>query len=321
VIDPAAVYIVGVDAGATQTRTMLSSPDGEDLSFDTVGSFNLRHDSPKKLQNLIDDAVQQLIPREKRLTINVKAIGIGAAGVGTAEERESIQKLINSHFKCHVYVHHDAYTAHYGAFEGDAGVMVTSGTGSIAYGRNADGEEARAGGWGWLLGDEGSGWWIAQEALQASLAQWEGSGPETRITEVLIESFQVEDAYAIIPRLYADKIKRSDLTVLTEQFAEIARNGDEVASKIFSRAGGELANLALRAAKRLHIPPEELNVALLGGVATGARDLIEPGIVNVWESSPELSERGIPNIVEPITDALHGAVNWARNSLVRRSYA
>ncbi len=320
--DPAAVHVLGVDAGGTKTQIVLSNPDRHDMGMEIAGSFNFRQDKPEKLRDLIRVAFKNLIPSSQLHKLTVRAIAVGAAGVGTSEEREIVRKVIQSQFKLsHVYVHHDAFIAHHGAFEGEAGVMVTSGTGSIAYGRNHDGEETRAGGWGWLLGDEGSGWWIARGAVRAALAQWEGSGPETRITEFLTDTFQVEDAYDLIPRIYADEIERSDLIPLVEQLADIARDGDDVASKLFILAGGEIAALALSCAKQLNIPLGELKVTLMGGVATGAMDLIAPGILAAWEADVDCQEEGSPRIVEPVMDAVHGAVHWGRSQLIHRSYA
>jgi len=320
--DPAAVHVLGVDAGATKTRILLSDPDRHDVGIQSAGSFNLRQDNPKQLLAHINNAVQRLIPPKDRIEIGIGAIAIGAAGVGTPEERDAVRKVIQSEYRLsHVYVQHDAFIAHHGAFEGEAGVMVTAGTGSIAYGRNDDGDETRAGGWGWLLGDEGSGWWIAREAVRAALAQWEGSGPETRISELLTDTFQVDEAYDLIPNIYADNIKRPDLVALVEKLADVARDGDNVASNLFILAGGEIAELAMNCAKRLNILSGQLKVALLGGVATGATDLIAPGILAAWESDPDCQEHGCPSIVEPIMDGVHGAVHWGRNQLIHRSYA
>jgi glucosamine kinase len=320
--DPSAVHVLGVDAGATNTRIVLSGPDRQDMGMEITGPFNLRQDHPKQLLSYIDTSLLRLIPKKDRIDITVRAIAIGAAGVGTHEEREAVRSVIQSEYKlCHVYVHHDAFIAHHGAFEGQPGVMVTAGTGSIAYGRNSADQEVRAGGWGWLLGDEGSGWWIAREAVRAALAHWEGSGPETLITELLTDTFQVGDAYELIPKIYADKIKRTELIALVEQLAVIARDGDVVALNLFTRAGGEIAELAINCAKRLNMSPGELKVALLGGVATGAADLITPGILASWESDTDGADGGCPAIVEPIMDAVHGAVHWGRDQLINRSYA
>ncbi|HEX04603.1 MAG TPA: hypothetical protein ENH10_05520, partial [Bacteroidetes bacterium] len=247
---------------------------------------------------------------------------VGAAGVGSSEEREMVQSVLHKAFhNTHVYVHHDAYIAQYGAFGGGAGVIVTSGTGSIAYGRNADGEEARAGGWGWLLGDEGSGWWIAREAVRCALAQWEGSGPTTGITDLLIEHFQVADAYQLVPAIYSETISRDDLTTLGQQLADLAREGDEIAAGLYHRAGKELAELALRTGNKLNIATDELEVALLGGVGNGALDLLRPGMTAAWEAASESEGSDLPSLVEPQMDAVRGAVLWARESIVRRSYA
>lgn len=320
--DPAAVYVVGVDAGATRSRALLSAPNRKDVALVEGPGFNLRRQRVKELLDFVDDAIQRLIPRDRRMDIRVRAIAVGAAGIGTPEERDEVREILHSAFiNTHIFVQHDAFIAQYGAFEGEPGVLVTAGTGSIAYGRNADGREARAGGWGWLLGDEGSGWWIAHNAVRAALAEWEGSGPATAVTGLLQERFRLKDTYSLIPRMYGDEIKRSQLIELGEQFAELARGGDEVMQRIYRNAGAELAGLALRCARALEIPAAELQLALLGGVATGARDLIEPGLIEVLELETGGGTAQTPVLVEAQMDAVHGAVEWARTTLVKRSYA
>src|ERR1700733_7704143 len=88
---------------------------------------------------------------------------------------------------------------------GDApGIVVIAGTGSIAYGRNAGGEAARAGGWGHMIGDEGSGYWIGREALAAVMRGADGRGPETGLTAEILAHFDVEDV-SRLPRIVYDR--------------------------------------------------------------------------------------------------------------------
>ncbi len=320
--DPAAVYVVGIDAGATRSRALLSAPNRKDFDQVQGPAFNLRVNKPRELRDFIDDAIHRIIPPDRRVDIRVKAIAVGGAGIGTTEEREKVRDVLLERFHTqHVFVHHDAFIAHFGAFSGQPGVMVTAGTGTIAYGRNAEGREARSGGWGWMLGDEGGGWWIAREVLRACLAQWEGTGPATKLTDLLLDHFHINDVYALIPKLYAGKLQRDELITLGEAYATIAREGDEVAREIYQRVGRELANLAIRNAQALEIPLAGLKVALLGGVATGAADLIVPAMHEAYGCDPHETSDECPQLVEPEADAVHGAVNWARELLIKRSYA
>lgn len=317
-------YILGVDAGATRSRFLLARFDGEEVGREQGPAFNLRQSAPRELRALVDRYARELLAAAEVDSINLRAIAIGAAGAGTTGERDQIRELVQSRYPhSHVYVHHDAFIAHHGALGGGTGVIVIAGTGSIAYGRSDDGREARAGGWGWLLGDEGGGWWIGRELIRAALAAWEGSGPDTSLTDLLCDRFDLDDAYAVIPRLYAGELERRQFTALAQPAAEHARAGDEVAVTLFTRAGRELGALAVRAARKLEIPPGALTVAMLGGVAEGAADLLEPGVREALDEfalrDPGPETR--PRLVQPEADAVTGAVNWARDRLLKRSFA
>src|SRR5205814_2143843 len=131
-----------------------------------------------------------------------------------------------------------------------------SGTGSIAYGRNRGGAAARAGGWGHLIGDEGSGYWIGCQALSAVVRAADGRGPETRLTDQVLRHFAVAHAAGLVQVVYNRETSRQSLAALGPAVQQAHDQGDAVATEILERAAEELVLAARSVASRLDMRGE-----------------------------------------------------------------
>jgi N-acetylglucosamine kinase-like BadF-type ATPase len=149
---------------------------------------------------------------------------------------------------------------------GDPGVIVIAGTGSIAYGENERGESARAGGWGYIFGDEGGGFDIVRQALRAILREHEGWGPRTALTPALLESTETTDPNQTLHRLYTPEWPRSRTATLAMVVSRIAEEGDPVAVQILQGAAHNLAMLAASVRRQLWGENVFSKVAWIGGV-------------------------------------------------------
>src|SRR5215468_2613685 len=150
---------------------------------------------------------------------------------------------------------------------GDApGIVVVSGTGSIAYGRNARGEAARAGGWGYVLGDEGSGYWIGRFALRAVVRHADGRGRETSLTSRLLGHFDLTGPSELIHKVYHQELAPSAIGALAHYVQEARDDGDLVAAVILDQAAEELAATAAAVMKRLEMDHESFSFVLAGGM-------------------------------------------------------
>src|SRR3972149_1949530 len=127
---------------------------------------------------------------------------------------KSIMKRIG--YKARMLVVNDALVALEAGVPGQPGVVVISGPGSISYGRNARGEAARSGGWGYVLGDEGSGYWIGRAALRAVLRQSDHRGPETVLSPLLLDHFGIRRAQELIHEVYYTNLKPSAIGSLAQ---------------------------------------------------------------------------------------------------------
>ncbi|MHB9301873.1 BadF/BadG/BcrA/BcrD ATPase family protein [Thermofilum pendens] len=174
-----------------------------------------------------------------------------------------------------VYVRHDAEVALVGATLGEPGVIVIAGTGSVAGARNRRGDYARCGGWGYLLGDEGSAYWIAREALRAVLWAFDGRGPPTELTGAVLGALGLSSPEDLVPKVYAEGVGVRELARLAPLVTEAARRGDAVARRIVEEAAYHLALHVVTLVRRLGME-EPVKVALVGGVFRAGEVVTEP---------------------------------------------
>jgi len=163
-------------------------------------------------------------------------------------------------------VTHDALIALTGATAGKPGLIVISGTGSIAFGRNAAGKIARAGGWGYIFGDEGSGFDITRQALRAALRFEEGWGPPTALREALLQASGASDANGALHLFYTREFPRSRVATFARLVDEVAVDGDQVAIQILNNAAQQLASFTAAIRRQLWKDGEPARVAYIGGV-------------------------------------------------------
>ena len=163
-----------------------------------------------------------------------------------------------------VHYLHDAKIAHAACFDDGPGIIVIAGTGSVALGRNAQGEEVAVGGWGFLFGDEGSGFAIARAAI-AHAMQAQDVGIESALARRATEFFALPDLRAIAHEFYVNRIERSKLASFATIVFELNDRGEEAATRIVQGAARALADLASTCAQRLRLKPPEVDVSLSGG--------------------------------------------------------
>jgi N-acetylglucosamine kinase-like BadF-type ATPase len=161
---------------------------------------------------------------------------------------------------------HDAAIALSGALAGEPGIVVIAGTGSIAFGRDAAGKEARAGGWGYVFGDEGGGFDLVRGALRAALRQEEGWGPPTALRELLLRATGTTTANALMHSFYTPEFARERIAAYAPLIDRAAEAGDTVAQELLKGAAQNLATIAGVVRSRLFAPGESVTVSYAGGV-------------------------------------------------------
>jgi N-acetylglucosamine kinase-like BadF-type ATPase len=192
---------------------------------------------------------------------------LGIAGVDRPEDSlivGGIMRRIGS--QARTLVVNDALVALEAGVPGAPGVVIISGTGSIAYGRNARNEGARAGGWGHVLGDEGSGFWIGRAALRAVLRESDRRGPRTALTPLLLEHFGVSEAQSLIHEVYQNDLRPAAIGSLARSVQAAFTAGDEAAAGILRGAADELEAFGVSVARRLDMGQESFPFILGGGI-------------------------------------------------------
>ena len=160
----------------------------------------------------------------------------------------------------------DALVALEAGAPGAPGVVLIAGTGSIAYGRNDHNQAARAGGWGYMLGDEGSGYWIGRAALRAVLREADRRGPATRLTGLLLNYYGVSRAQDLIAQVYHGSLRPSAIAALAQCVMGAFSDGDSVAIGILRSAADQLESAALSVARRLELIGSDFPFVLSGGI-------------------------------------------------------
>jgi N-acetylglucosamine kinase-like BadF-type ATPase len=178
-------------------------------------------------------------------------------------------------FRRGVVVTNDAQIAFVAGSRERVGLALVCGTGSIAWGRNRSGEIARAGGWGWHVGDEGSGFWIGERAIRQVLRAVDGRGPATSLEKALIEHFEIQRPEQILHAIYDRDYPRPLVARFAAQVERAALDGDAVAQRILLDAADELALAARSVRDRLRLEEGAYDVVLSGGTFAAVPTLVE----------------------------------------------
>jgi N-acetylglucosamine kinase-like BadF-type ATPase len=219
-----------------------------------------------KFLRVIGDCIRGACEQAGASEPNFASAVLGFSG-GPEDKEALVGELIRAD---RVLVSHDALVALVGACAGAPGVITIAGTGSIAFGRNANGVTARAGGWGYVFGDEGGGFDIVRQALRAILRSEEGWGPETALHNLLLEETGARDANDLLHRFYSAEYPRSRVATLAKIVDQAAIENDEVARAILEKAARELATLASSVRRQIFHPREPARMSYVGGVFRSA---------------------------------------------------
>ena len=199
----------------------------------------------------------------------------------------------------------DARIALAGATESGEGVILIAGTGVNAFGA-AGGRAARASGWGYLVGDEGSGFDIGRRALQAVLWAYDGRGPQTALSHACLDAWNASSPEQLLDQIYTLPPPRDKIAALSRVVASVAAEGDAVAQGIYAEAGRQLGLAAAAVVRRLSLAPDQATIALVGGVFQ-AGELVLAALRETLQA--ELG--GVPTLGAPLYTPAYGAVRLA----------
>jgi N-acetylglucosamine kinase len=299
-------YFLGVDGGASKTAALVTDEDGNARGRGLAGGSNHLRVGIEQATRNVERAVNSALVEARIGMHEVEYAYCGIAGSDHIEHHERVVEALRIFFpRGNFIVDNDARIALTGAVGFGSGVVIIAGTGSVAFGRNEAGKEARAGGWGPTIGDEGSGFGIARDGLSAIVRAYDGRGPKTKMTDLLCFAYGMCDP-ADLPRfVYATTTNTDDIARYGKLVMEAAQDGDPVAGEILHRAGRELAACVVAVANKLRMSETEFPVAYVGGAVHAGAMLLDPMRQAIARSAPRA------RVITPLHTPVEGAAMMA----------
>ena len=258
--------VIGIDGGGSKTHAIVADEHGRTIA-ETIGPGSaVRPGRAEQSAAVITDVVRDVLASCEMTHVTPRVLSIGVAGAGRESERQELwQALVSRDLASELVIHSDFSVALDDAFGDGAGVLLISGTGSVAFGRGPTGTTARCGGWGPVCGDEGSGAWIGRRALSVVTAAADGREPETALTGAILTAAEVNETSDLIG--WAANASPGQLATLAPVVLSVADAGDLRANALVALTVEELV-LHVRALARQLFGDERaaLPVALSGGM-------------------------------------------------------
>ncbi len=291
--------LIGADVGGSKTAVGISQ-GGEVLARADGPGAAVRPGRALASASIIAEVVRRALAQFGKLAGDV--LVVGAAGAGREPERDELRKALRAETLAdRVVVTTDIEIALAGAFEQGSGMVVSAGTGSIAVGRDRHGKRFRIGGYGWQMGDEGSGYAIGRAALGAVSRAQDGRSPRTALTERVLGAARSADFDALVR--WAAGASPAEIAALAPHVLEVASQGDPLAQGIADYAARELSQLAICLLPMMDVELP-VGVALTGGLLSSDQPLRRSVLAKLAEQS------ALRTIDEPV-DAVVGALRLA----------
>lgn len=280
------MYIVGIDGGGTKTKGYISDNNGNILASATGMSSNYLSAGETVAKESLNDVITTLCNNSNTTLDEIEIISLGLAGAGRAKDREIIKNIIKEiGINGHIIINDDAYISLIGAHGKRKGIITVSGTGSISLGLNSSGEKHRTGGWGHILGDEGSGYYFAREGLMAIVKSYDGRGRSTKIQDKILNYLKLPSIDELIQYVYNNRDSKDKLSCLSKLVIEAAEENDEIAVQIIKKGIYELIEMTTVLTNKLDEP---LDVALAGGTFENSKYMREMFIRELSKTNSEL---------------------------------
>lgn len=273
-------YLIGIDGGGTSTKAVVTTLKGEVIARAVSGPSNILKVGEEGLKKAILEILMTLEEQHQIDPDKIEHWVLGLAGAGRENEKERAGNAVKSlGISKEITIESDAYIGILGAFMGNPGIIFISGTGSICFGLDEKGSLFRSGGWGYLLGDEGSGYYLGSQGVLAALKDFDGRGRKTLIRTELEKELSLDSIDQIIPLIYGSN------STTTENMARLApvvfrclSAGDEIAGEIVDSACREIAVMIEAVAIKMNQAGAPLEVAYAGSVFK-QKEVLVPRII------------------------------------------
>jgi N-acetylglucosamine kinase-like BadF-type ATPase len=294
-------YVLGIDGGGSKTMAAVSgAPDlpvpgrlgmsgASVFTFNTARGCNFNSVSRESGQAALEEAVRGALASAQVTPSEISSVCAGVAGGASPEVAAMVSEILSQLLPCaSIRVVGDNVIAFEAAFDGSAGVVCISGTGSVAFGRNERGEMTRAGGWGRLVSDEGSGHWIGRQAIAQCLNAMDQGRSSRLITETM-EHWGIVTREQLVARCHSDPIP--NFAELFPVVLRVANEGDPMATEILDSAALKLARITQIVLRRLWSGRSVQRVAIIGSVFANAERIRHAFANLIRADRPEVQVR------------------------------
>jgi N-acetylglucosamine kinase-like BadF-type ATPase len=307
--------VMGVDGGGSKTVALLAGEQGQVIGRGLAGASNFQVEGIPAARSALQEAVREAFRSAGAPEQRLASLCLGMAGVSRPDDRQWLDEwLANGKMADRVEIVTDGALLLWAGTPDGWGIGVVSGTGSIAMGCTPEGKWARAGGWGPLLGDEGSAYAMGLAALHAITQAADGRGPQTGLTGLVLEAWELAEPAGLVGFIYQPGTSRLQIAGLGPLVSRAAAQGDAVALEIQAQACADLAKMTAAVAHQLGWPETGqagLPCALGGGVLVHNQAVAQGLIEALGRESIILGP------VEKVSEPARGAVRLALRAVRR----
>jgi len=283
-------YVMGVDGGATKTLAAVLDLQEQKLHLGHGGPSNEDAVGAEAAVQALLKAADEAIDHAGIDAGQLGAAVLAIAGTDTEDVARNVRKARTDAW----LVVNDVVAAWATATGGGPGVAAIAGTGSNVFGVGGVGADTRAwrvGGWGHLLGDEGSGYWLGVQSIKAALRDRERSGPETALSEAALAFFDQPSVEAVAARVYSKPLTKGEIAAFAIETAKLAEQGDAVARELYERGARELGDQIVAVIRQIGLDadsdgPQQFPVGLIGSAFKAGRVFVEPLTRAIHECAP-----------------------------------
>ena len=301
------MYVLGIDGGGTKTAGVIADSNGKVVAKATVGPSNPNSVDLISIEKELAKMFEVLRSQSEEAFLQIKHVFAGMSGGDHLSIRSKLNNIVITLLPhTSVTIHNDAITALYSGTLGKPGIVQIAGTGSITYGLNKKGELGRVGGWGYLLGEKGSGYALGNDGLKMAFLAHDGLGEETILTELILEHLGAQSLPDIIHTVYHARNTKEWIASLSKIVVNAADHGDKVARNIIKKHAQYMGESISCLINKMFIENESIPVVLTGGLFNRI-DLFHGTIEETLKSLDINAELSIPKI-EPVGGAVVAAL-------------
>ncbi|WP_458120217.1 BadF/BadG/BcrA/BcrD ATPase family protein [Paenibacillus sp. Z6-24] len=313
-------YVIGIDGGGTTTTAVALDMQGTLLGRAEGQGSNPKSAAGTEYMENIHNVISRLLDHGSLQLAHCRGIGAGLAGIYTPEECAAGEQQLCRYWQERgqaapaVRVVSDAETALTAAFGTNLGIVAIAGTGSMVLGVLPDGQRVRAGGWGHILGDQGSGYAIGQRTLQTVMLGYDGILPVSGLTEMVLHYYGARAPEDLRRIMYQTHIGKRQIAAAARLCIHAGQAGDELAQQIIRQAAGDMAVFVMALLNR-HPQLEQTGIAVAGSIFRYSELYLETFIRQLQQN-----RNPVPSVRMAEQEAVYGAVTLIINKLAEKKH-